>query len=290
MKIAGVQMDVALGQPAANLAKIISKLTETAAAGATLAVFPECALTGYCFDSREEALEHAETIPGPSTQRLAEACAATNSFAVIGMLEAAGDSLYNAAVLVGPAGVLGSYRKVHLPFLGIDRFTSYGDRPFAVHAAGGLNVGMNICYDASFPEAARCMALQGADLIALPTNWPPGSECAAASAINTRALENGVYYIAVNRVGEENGFPFIGHSRIADPTGATLATLPHDNEAILYAEIDLSLARNKHYVRVPGKHEIDRFADRRPHLYGPVIEPHGLTPPGRTVSDSELAN
>ena len=99
-----------------------------------------------------------------------------------------------------------------------------------------------------------------------------------------------MYYIAVNRVGEENGFPFIGHSRIADPTGATLAALPDDSEGILYADIDLMRARNKHYVRVPGKHEIDRFADRRPHLYGPVSEPHSLTPPGRRTAENGSAN
>ncbi len=130
-----------------------------------------------------------------------------------------GEKLFNTAVLVGPIGVIGSYRKVHLPYLGIDMFTSYGDRPFAVHNAGELKVGMNICYDAAFPEAARSLAIQGADLIALPTNWPPGAECTAASVINARAMENAIYFIAVNRVGTERGFDFIGRSKIVDPSG-----------------------------------------------------------------------
>ncbi len=103
-------------------------------------------------------------------------------------------------------------------------FTTPGNRPFAVQDAGDLRVGMNICYDASFPEAARSLALLGADLIVLPTNWPPGSECTAACCINARALENGVFYLAVNRVGTERGFRFIGQSRICDPTGDTLTT------------------------------------------------------------------
>ncbi len=281
MKIAAVQMDVTLGQPAENLAKMVSRLEQTTADGAVLTVFPECALTGYCFDSRDQALPFAEAIPGPATGTMAQACAATGGYAVFGMLESDGDRLFNAAVLVGSDGVIGSYRKIHLPYLGIDRFTDYGDRPFAVHEAGDLRVGMNICYDASFPEAARCLALQGADLIVLPTNWPPGSQCTAASAINTRALENGVYYLAVNRVGVENGFPFIGHSRIADTTGATIADAASTEEEILYADIDLARARNKHYVRVPGLHEIDRLADRRPHLYRGLVDPHQLCSPGR---------
>ena len=99
-------------------------------------------------------------------------------------------------MLVGPTGVIGSYRKVHLPYLGIDMFTSYGDRPFAVHNAVDLKVGMSICYDAAFPEASRSLAILGADLVALPTNWPPGAECTAASVINARAMENAVYFIA----------------------------------------------------------------------------------------------
>jgi len=201
----------------------------------------------------------------------------------LGMLERDGSRVFNAAVLVGPAGVVGSYRKVHLPYLGIDMFTSYGDRPFAVHAAGDLNVGMLICYDAAFPEASRSLALQGADLIALPTNWPPGAECTACSVINARALENAVYFIAVNRVGTERGFPFIGMSKICDTNGQTLAESKTTDEDILYADIDLARARRKHILRVPGKHEIDRMADRRPEMYGLLTQPHSLTSPGRPV-------
>jgi predicted amidohydrolase len=281
MKIAGVQMDVSLGQIDANLEKMAALLRQTAAAGAQLTVFPECAATGYCFESLAEARTCAQPVPGPITQAMTRACKASGSYAVFGTLESAGDAVFNAAVLVGPEGVVGVYRKVHLPYLGVDMFTTPGDRPFAVHAAGELRVGMNICYDASFPEAARSLALLGADLIVLPTNWPPGSECTAACCINSRALENGVYYLAVNRVGTERGFRFIGQSRICDPTGHTLTTAQGIGEEILYAEIDLARARNKHYVRVAGKHEIDRFADRRPEMYTLLTKPHDLKHPAR---------
>jgi predicted amidohydrolase len=129
---------------------------------------------------------------------------------------------------------------------------------------------MNICYDSAFPESARVMALDGADLIALPTNFPPGAECMAAHVANTRAMENNVYYACVNRVGTERGFPFIGQSKICDPSGRTLAESPHTNEEILYADIDIQRARSKRIVRVPEKHIIDRFKDRRPEMYGRI--------------------
>lgn len=276
MKIAAVQMDVVFADREANLARITARLREAAGKGAHLAVFPECALPGYCFDSLDEARAHAEPVPGPYTSRLAKVCGELSVFAIVGLLEADGERLFNAAVLIGPSGVVGVYRKVHLPYLGVDRFTTPGDRPFSVHVVGDARVGMSICYDAAFPEAARVLALQGTDLIALPTNWPPGAECTADYVINARAMENNVYYLAVNRVGNERGFRFIGQSKICDPRGKVLAEARHEDETMLYADIDPAFARQKHIVRVPGKHEIDRFADRRPEFYRQIISP----PPG----------
>lgn len=281
MKIAGVQLDIAIGQSVRNLDRMVERLRETSAAGAKLTVFPECAVPGYCFGSLDEARQYAEPIPGPSTERIAGACAELGGYCVFGMLEADGSRVFNAAALVGPEGLIGEYRKVHLPYLGVDMHTTPGDRPFAVQEAGGVRIGMNICYDAAFPEVARTLAILGADLVVLPTNWPPGAECTACSVISARALENAVYYIAVNRVGEERGFRFIGMSRICDTNGETLAVSQTTDEEILYAEIDPAKARRKHIIRVPGKHEIDRLADRRPEMYGELVKPHTLKPPGR---------
>jgi len=267
VRIAGVQMDIALGDVAANLAAILERLAVAASQGSRLVVFPECALTGYCCDSREEARTLAETIPGPRTEKIQQLCRQLDVCVVVGTLEAAASGIYNACVLIGPQGVVGRYRKVHLPYLGVDRFVAAGDEPFAVHDLGGLRVGMNICYDASFPEACRTLALQRADLIVLPTNWPPGSENAAKYMINTRAMENHLYFAAVNRVGVERGFEFIGLSKICDVSGETLAAADRV-PTILYADIEPAQARNKRIIRVPKKHEIDRFADRRPEFYG----------------------
>jgi len=271
--IAIAQIDITFADREKNLARMIHVLGETATKGAKLTVFPEAALTGYCFDSLEEARPHAEPISGPSTKRLSGVCRELGVFAIYGLLEADGDWLFNACVLVGPDGVVGSYRKIHLPYLGMDRFTTPGDRPFAIHEAAGMRIGMHICYDGGFPESARVMTLLGADLIVLPTNWPPGAECMAGCAVNTRAMENNIYYAACDRVGDERGFHFIGLSKICDPSGRTLAEATDDREEILYAQIDVEKARQKKIVRVPKLHEIDRIRDRRPEMYGEIVRP-----------------
>src|SRR3990170_3270944 len=116
-RIAAVQMDVQLGQVEVNLNAMLERLEVAVAAGSQLTIFPECSLSGYCFDSRDEALPFAQTIPGPSCSRLSDACSRLGTFAIMGMLESAAGKLFNACVLVGPSGVVASYRKIPLPFL-----------------------------------------------------------------------------------------------------------------------------------------------------------------------------
>ncbi len=270
--LAGVQMDPCLMDKEANLARMIDSVEQAVAKQSRLVVFPECALTGYCFESLQEALPYAETIPGPSTERLAGVCRKAQVYLVLGMLEKDGDRCFNAAALIGPEGVVGKYRKVHLPFLGVDRFVDSGDLGFEVHQTRLGRIGLNICYDGSFPESARTLALNGADMILLPTNWPKGAEEFAEFLVNARGLENHVFSVAVNRVGKERGFRFIGRSRIVNPSGRTLALASPDGEEIIFAEIDPSAARDKHITRVPGKHQINRFKDRRPQYYGKIVE------------------
>lgn len=281
MQIAGIQTDVSIGNVDTNLNQLEAVVRDEVSRGTQLTIFPECFSTGYCFDSLDEAMPFAESIPGPTTDRVTRLCHSLNTYVVFGMLEKSGNDLFNAAVLVGPDGVIGSYRKVHLPFLGVDRFTTPGNRPFEVFEAAGVRIGMLICYDGGFPEAARVLALKGADIILLPTNWPPGGSYMAEFSTNCRAMENGVYFAAVNRVGTERGFTFIGKSRICSPVGATLQSLDHDQPGIIRATINVIEARTKRLVRVPGKHVIDRMADRRPEMYGPICEPHSLRRPGR---------
>ncbi|HVS39343.1 MAG TPA: carbon-nitrogen hydrolase family protein [Gemmataceae bacterium] len=273
-KIAAVQIDCRLGDVPFNLRTIRAGLRDAARLGARLAVFPECALTGYCFESRDEAMPFAEAAPGPSIDAVAADCRELGIWAVVGMLERGETGgLFNACALIGPAGFVAAYRKIHLPFLGVDRFTTPGDRPFAVHDLGGLRVGMNICYDGSFPESARVLTVLGADLVALPTNWPTGAAPTIRHLTAARALENHVYYAACNRIGEERGFRFIGQSRIIDCNGDLLAAAGAEAPEIVTAEIDPGAARNKRLIIVPGKYELDRVAHRRPEMYGPLTAP-----------------
>ncbi|MFK7769813.1 MAG: carbon-nitrogen hydrolase family protein [Mariniblastus sp.] len=274
IKVAGVQMDIEFNNRDANLEKMELRLAETTSNGAELTVFPECTTTGYCFTSLDEAKEIAEGFDGPSVTQVHQWCQEKDTMVVFGFLELSGEKVFNVLALVGPSGLIGTYRKIHLPHLGIDRFTTPGDRPFEVIETPSVRIGMNICYDSSFPEAARVLAVKGADLITLPTNWPPTSGLTADVIPNARALENHVYFMSVNRIGTERGFEFIGKSKICDPRGANMAFADHANEAILYAEIDPEFARKKHLVSIPGEHEVHRMKDRRPDVYDPLSEPN----------------
>ena len=266
-KIACLQMDVELGRVEANLKRITSQIRKAAEDDPQLVIFPECALTGYCFDSLEEAAPFAEPINGPSSMAIADACSETGVHAVLGFIEKDGSNFYNAAMIVGPDGVIGNYRKVHLPFLGVDRFLTPGDQPFRVFELPFGRIGINICYDASFPEAARALKLLGAELIILPTNWPTGAWRTAEFIINARACENHVNFAAVNRCGVERGWEFIGRSKVVDVNGDTIAEAARVGEEMLIVEVDLQEANNNKIVNVAGSYEIDRLADRRPEFY-----------------------
>ncbi len=270
-KIALAQIDVEIGQPAANRRRIVERIRE--AADAQLVIFPECAVTGYCFDSLEEAVPFAEPLDGPSAESIAKACSETGAHAIVGFIEREGSAFYNAAMIVGPQGAIGSYRKVHIPYIGFDRFATRGNRPFEVVALPFGKVGINICYDSSFPEATRALKLKGAELIALPTNWPPGARRSPDFLINTRAMENHINFVAVNRVGEERGWPFIGRSIAVDFNGDTLVEASGEREEILFCELDLAAANNNRIVNVAGSYEIDRLADRRPEFYSEIAKP-----------------
>jgi predicted amidohydrolase len=145
--------------------------------------------------------------------------------------------------------------------------------PLTVYETDIGMIGMGICYDARFPEHSRILALQKADMIVLPTNWPEGTEFTPEHTIPTRARENRIFYVAVNRVGEERGFKFFGRSKVIDCTGKVLADGKPYEEDILYADIEPAMAREKHVIIKPGEREIHTFNDRRPEFYGPIVNP-----------------
>ena len=272
IKVAGVQCDISLGKPAENLAMMRDYLQQLADQPLFLVAFPECFLQGYCFETIEEAREQAVTLESADLNAVQALAAEFDRHIVFGFLQRIGDEIFNACGLATRQGELHVYHKVHLPKLGVDQFTTPGQSLNPV-IVDGISIGLNICYDCSFPEPARLLALRNADLIVLPTNWPPGAGRTADYIPNARAMENNIYFMAINRVGNERGFAFIGKSKICDPDGNDLVFADHDQPEILMADIDIARARNKHLIRVPDKHEIHRFADRRPEIYSDLSEP-----------------
>jgi predicted amidohydrolase len=273
VRVAACQIAPLIGEVERNLERIERAVADAARAGAALAVLPEAAVTGYAFDDRDEALAVARRASAVAGERLAEIAARNGVAVVAGTLEADGEELFNVAVSVTPDGQRRQYRKTHLPYLGVDRFvTPGGDAPAVVELAG-LRVGVLICYDLRFPEAARVCGLEGADLIALPTNWPVGVDFHPDLFAPARAAENHCYLLAADRVGEERGTTFMGRSLLLDPDGRRLAVASDDAEEILVGEVDPEVARETHIRRIPGAHEWDTIGDRRPGLYARLLEP-----------------
>ncbi|MGH2357799.1 MAG: carbon-nitrogen hydrolase family protein, partial [Candidatus Limnocylindria bacterium] len=251
----------------------------------------EAAVTGYAFASADEAMPAARRASAVAADRLAEMAKRYRLDLICGCIEAEGDDLYNAALLLTADGRRYVYRKTHLPFLGVDRFVTPGEDPPFVVNLGAVRVGMLVCYDLRFPEAARICALDGADLIALPTNWPVGVEFHPELFAPARAAENHCYLIAADRVGTERGTTFIGRSLVVDFDGRRLAEAGGTDEELLLAEINPEAARMTHVRRRPGEHEWDTIADRRPGLYDRLLEPAAdrLHPPSAALfsGDSE---
>jgi predicted amidohydrolase len=272
VKIAAVQMEPKIMQTGHNLENIVLDTKKAAASNADLAIFPECSLTGYMFSSLEEALPYMETVPGPATEILSALSRELGIYIIAGLLEASGGNYFNTAVLTGPEGLAGKYRKAHLPYLGIDRFLDPGDQPFEVYKTEIGNIGIHICYDCNFPECARVMTLLGADIIALPTNWPKGREIIPGHVVVCRAYENKVNLAAANRVGIERGTEFIGMSRIVNSCGDVIAAADGKGEQIIYGDISLSETREKDMILKAGEFEINFIRDRRPELYKGITE------------------
>ena len=268
-KIAVAQIDPKIGDIAHNRERIAHFLGEAAREGAKLVVFPECALSGYVFGSAEEAMPFTETVPGETTAMICELCRKLDIYAVVGLLEREESKIYNSAFVAGPQGLVANYRKCHLPILGIDRFADKGDAlpvielPFA-------RIGILICYDLRFPEAARSLALRGIDILIIPTNWPEGAESSPDFLSRARAWENRIFVAACNRVGVEKGTRFIGRSQIVGADASFLAAADGESETLIYADIRSHLARHAKNGLLLSRERLrfDPIGHRRPELYG----------------------
>lgn len=278
MRIASVQADVYFGDPAQNATHAVQKLQELKEHGVEFAIFPEAFLTGYVVDSEDAARGIAldTTLDGDrivqaaeSIERITRACQELDMYAVVGFAGNDGRTLYNGALFASPTGEAHVYRKVHLPELGFDRFATPGGA-LRVYETRFGRIGILICFDLRMPEAARCLALSGADLIVLPTNWPHGAEISADVLALARAAENRVFVATCNRVGDENGFRFIGRSKIIGVGGEVLAQTGANADTIV-EDIDLAVARQKRVERAGGRYCTETFGARRPELYGRIV-------------------
>ncbi len=243
MKAAYIQMNPELLDVKANIGKAEKLLSK---ASADIIVLPELFNTGYTFSIREEILAVSENIPhGPTSEFLIETAKAKNAFISAGISELEDDKLYNSALLAGPDGYIGKYRKVHL-FFREKCFYEKGDLGYPVFETGNFKAGMLVCFDWFFPEAMRALALAGAQMILHPTNLVMPYYQAASI---TRALENRVFIIIANRYGTETNQEFTntftGSSQIVSHKGEILVSSPEDGDHIGVAELDPSLADDK---------------------------------------------
>ena len=246
---------------------------QAAAQGATLIVLPELAVSGYCFESVEEARAAAEPVDGPTVDRLRSLSAELNCAIVGGFCEL-GESgeLYNSAAIVDGGELLQCYRKAHLWGREPDWFSAGGQHPVPVETRAG-RVAVMICYDLEFPEWVRLAAQAGADIIAVPCNWPLTHHPAGERPLDlvkaqAAAGTNRVHIVVADRCGTERGVDWIGGSVVIHSSGYPVAgPATTDGEAaspaILTADLDLEAARNK--LLGDRNHA---FADRRPRLYG----------------------
>lgn len=269
-RVACFQSDVAYGDHAANLSKAASALHEAKDKGVELLVLPECFVSGYCVTTREEAELVALELDA-AVEALQPIVDQTQVVLVMGMARKDGDKLWNSAILLEPGQAARVYDKTHLPLLGFDRHVEPGGSIPVFETRIG-RIGIGVCFDVRSPEFCRVLMLKGADILALPTNWPNGGSASADIVAPARAAENRIFVAACNRVGEENGFRFIGKSGIYNPLGQTLAKAG-DQEEWIMADLDFAESRLKRTIVIPGVYETTVIESRRPELYAPLLGP-----------------
>lgn len=272
--VAAVQMEPAVGQKAQNLNRSLHYIEQAASQGAQIIVLPELANTGYVFNSRQEAFSLAEEIPGGESVRAwMDMARRLSVYIVAGLAERVGQKLYNSAVTVGPQGLLSTYRKLHL--WGDEHlYFESGDMGLPiVHTELG-RIASLICYDGWFPEVYRLLAVQGADIVCMPTNWVPmpGQQEGASAMANTLAManahSNGLNIICANRVGIERGQSFIGQSLIVGADGWPLAgPAGADTQEILRARINIRSSRLIRHLTAFN----DVIRDRRDDIYDTML-------------------
>src|SRR4030066_1135839 len=262
-KVALAQISCTVGEKTKNLETIERAVTAAKTNNADLVIFPELSLTGDVV--RDQIYELAETIPGPSTKKIEDIAKKTGMHVIFGMPELSEKTkatIYNAAVCVGPEGVIGKYHKRYLPTHSVfeeKRYFRPGYQTAAFNTPLG-NIGLCICYDLFFPEVCRLTRLKGAELIISISASPAIRRSYFEILKAARALENTAFLAFVNLVGVEDGLQFWGGSRLVSPTGDVVAKAKYDEEDFILCEVDFNDMR-------PAEAFIPTLRDLRPELF-----------------------
>ncbi|MBI2203147.1 MAG: acyltransferase [Candidatus Rokubacteria bacterium] len=276
-KIAGVQLTGHVDK-AVNVDKATRMVRQAAEQGARIVCLPELFSTMYfCVERRPEYFDWAEPIPGPTTDRMGALARETETVLICPIFERDGATYYNAAAVIGPDGrVIGKYRKSSIPFMdrarsreprGDEKFYfTPGDLGFPTFDTPFARIGILICYDRHFPEAARVLGLGGAEIVFVPTNTTRMTRYLWDVELRAHAIANVYYVCGVNKVGVDAGGSSRDHhgdSLICDPRGEVFAQASSTGEGIVMADVDLSV--------IPELRALwGYYRDRRPDLYGPV--------------------
>ena len=275
LRIAVAQLDLAVGDLDGNRRTTVRAIEEGVAAGAELVVLPELASSGYRLRTADAVAGSAETIPGPATEAWAAAAAASGAVVVGGVCERDGDRYFNAVAVVGPEGLIGRYRKLHLFDEEQVLFTA-GDAGLPVFELPFGRLGVIVCYDLRFVESLRILALQGADVVAVPTAWVAGFDADLpddrhidqVQAAAVQANLDQVFVAAASRAGSDDGLRYLGSSCVVDPFGR-FALEPLGRSEVRVAVVDVDLARARAAkVRAP---RIRPLEDRRTDVYDGLL-------------------
>jgi len=263
IKIALAQMSCKREDKAENLTKIEKTVIKAKKQAADLVIFPELSLTGYVV--RDQIYELAETIPGPSTKVIENIAKKTKAHIVFGMPELSEKTqatIYNAAVLVGPEGFIGKYRKMYLPTHSVfeeKRYFRPGHQAAVFDTELG-KIGLIICYDIFFPEVSRLTRLKGAQMIVCISASPAVRRAFFETLTVARAIENTAFLAYVNLVGIEDGLQFWGGSRLVGPNGKVLVQAKYDDEDLVMCDVDYADIR-------PVETFVPTLKDLRPELF-----------------------
>lgn len=283
-KIAAVQTYSRLADADSNLETMRNSIREAACKGAKLVVFPECMNSGYVWRDQVHAVECADPVPGKFTAEIARLAAELGVHVATGLSERDGEKVYNAAVLVGPQGVVGKYQKNFLFDFDPD-FFAWGTTGYPVFDTPLGKIGMFICADARIPEGARALTLNGAEILLHITNSTTHEQ--HEMHVPTRGNESEAWIISADKIGKEQGLTYPGHTLVIAPDGTEVAHGSGEREEIVCAEVDTDAVN-----RVRARPD-SILKGRRPDTYGVLTKPYDALPfakiAGTPVVPSKLA-